>query len=38
VRLPIEMYTAEREREFDAAEADVADLLGAKPPGLLFRS
>lgn len=27
VTLPIEMYTAEREREFDAAEADLAELL-----------
>jgi AbrB family looped-hinge helix DNA binding protein len=30
VTLPIEMYTAEREREFDAAEADLADILDAK--------
>jgi antitoxin PrlF len=30
VTLPIEMYTAEREREFDAAEADLAALLDAR--------
>jgi antitoxin PrlF len=30
VTLPVEMYTAEREREFDAAEADLADFLGAR--------
>jgi len=30
VTLPIEMYTVEREREFDAAEADLADVLEVK--------
>ena len=30
VTLPIEMYTAEREREFDAAEAGLADFLDTK--------
>lgn len=30
VTLPVEMYTLEREREFDAAEADLGDYLGRK--------
>ena len=30
VTLPIEMYTSTREREFDAAESDVADFLSAR--------
>lgn len=30
VTLPIEMYSAEREAEFDAAEAELATLLAAK--------
>jgi AbrB family looped-hinge helix DNA binding protein len=30
VTLPIEMYTAEREREFDAAEADLGAYIGRK--------
>ena len=30
VTLPIELYSAAREREFDAAEAELARLLGAK--------
>ncbi len=29
VALPVEMYTAERVREFNAAEADLADWYGA---------
>ncbi len=29
VTLPIEIYTPEREREFDAAEADLAEVLAA---------
>ena len=34
VTLPIEIYGAEREAEFDAAEAELAGTLGAKaPPG-----
>jgi AbrB family looped-hinge helix DNA binding protein len=30
VTLPIEMYTPEREREFDAAEAELGTYLGRK--------
>jgi AbrB family looped-hinge helix DNA binding protein len=30
VTLPVEIYTAEREREFDAAEADLAAVLRAE--------
>lgn len=33
VTLPVEVYSAEREREFDAAEADLAQLLGAQGSG-----
>jgi len=32
VTLPVEVYTAEREREFDAAEADLATVLAAREP------
>ncbi|HUD26491.1 MAG TPA: AbrB/MazE/SpoVT family DNA-binding domain-containing protein [Burkholderiaceae bacterium] len=32
VTLPIEIYTPEREREFDAAEADLAAFFRAKEP------
>ncbi len=32
VTLPIEIYTTEREREFDAAEAELAAVLGGKKP------
>ena len=32
VTLPIELYTPGREREFDAAEADLATVLGGKTP------
>jgi antitoxin PrlF len=32
VTLPVEIYTPEREREFDAAEADLAALLSSKTP------
>ncbi len=28
--LPLELYTPEREREFDAAEAELAAVLGSK--------
>jgi AbrB family looped-hinge helix DNA binding protein len=31
VTLPVEIYTPEREREFDEAEAELAAFLGAKP-------
>jgi AbrB family looped-hinge helix DNA binding protein len=31
VTLPIEMYSPEREREFDAAEAELGAYLGRKP-------
>ena len=31
VTLPIELYTPEREREFDRAEAELAEVLAAKP-------
>ena len=31
VTLPVELYTPEREREFDEAEAELADLFRAKP-------
>ena len=34
VTLPVEMYTAERVREFDAAEQELAACLGAKPPAV----
>jgi antitoxin PrlF len=30
VTLPVELYTSEREREFDAAEADLAAALASK--------
>ena len=33
VTLPIEIYSAEREQEFDAAEAELAAVLSAKPRG-----
>ena len=33
VTLPIEMYTPEREREFDEAEAELARVLARKPRG-----
>ena len=35
VTLPLEMYTPQREREFDAAEAELAEVLGAarRPAG-----
>jgi AbrB family looped-hinge helix DNA binding protein len=33
VTLPIEIYTPERVREFDAAEAELARLLSDKPTG-----
>lgn len=32
VTLPLEVYTPEREREFDAAEADLATVLTAQEP------
>ena len=32
VTLPIELYSAEREREFDAAEAELASFLNSKRP------
>lgn len=31
VTLPVEVYTAERESDFDAAEADLAAVLARKP-------
>jgi AbrB family looped-hinge helix DNA binding protein len=31
VTLPIEMYSDERIREFDAAEAELAEVLGKRP-------
>jgi AbrB family looped-hinge helix DNA binding protein len=34
VTLPLEVYTPEREREFDAAEADLATVLNAQEPAL----
>ena len=34
VTLPIEMYTPERVREFDAAEAGLAEVFAAKAPGV----
>jgi len=33
VTLPIEIYSPEREREFDIAETELADFLGKKRPG-----
>jgi AbrB family looped-hinge helix DNA binding protein len=30
VTLPVELYTPEREREFDAAEAELAEVLAAR--------
>jgi AbrB family looped-hinge helix DNA binding protein len=33
ITLPIETYSPEREREFDAAEAELAVLLGKPPTG-----
>jgi AbrB family looped-hinge helix DNA binding protein len=32
VTLPVEVYTPEREREFDAAEAELAEVLAAREP------
>jgi len=32
VTLPLEVYTPEREREFDQAEADLATVLAARQP------
>jgi antitoxin PrlF len=32
VTLPVEMYTPERVREFDSAEADLAAFLSRRPP------
>jgi AbrB family looped-hinge helix DNA binding protein len=32
VTLPIELYSPEREREFDAAEAELATVLDSKKP------
>lgn len=32
VTLPLEVYTPEREREFDAAEAELATVLAAREP------
>jgi AbrB family looped-hinge helix DNA binding protein len=32
VTLPLEVYTPEREREFDAAEADLATVLAVREP------
>jgi AbrB family looped-hinge helix DNA binding protein len=32
VTLPVELYTPEREREFDEAEAELAAALARKPP------
>jgi AbrB family looped-hinge helix DNA binding protein len=32
VILPVELYTHEREREFDAAEAELATVLAARQP------
>lgn len=34
VTLPVEIYTAERVREFDAAEQELAAYLGAKAPAV----
>ena len=34
VTLPVEMYTPERVREFDAAEQELAAYLGAKAPAV----
>ena len=31
VTLPLELYTPQREREFDAAEAELAEVLAATP-------
>lgn len=33
VTLAVEVYTPQREREFDKAEAELATLLAGKPPG-----
>lgn len=33
VTLPVELYTPEREREFDEAEADLAAFMGTMPGG-----
>ena len=38
VTLPVEIYTPEREREFDAAEAELAALLGERTPPVSRRS
>ena len=32
ITLPVEIYTPEREREFDEAEADLAEVLQGKAP------
>ena len=32
VTLPVEMYTPQREQEFDAAEAELAKVLARRPP------
>lgn len=32
VTLPVELYTPDREREFDAAEAELATVLSAREP------
>jgi antitoxin PrlF len=34
VTLPVEVYTPERESDFDAAEADLAAVLAGKPKNL----
>ncbi len=33
VTLPVEVYSPERQREFDAAEAELAAVLARQPPG-----
>jgi len=38
VTLPVEVYTAEREREFDEAEAELAVVLARKPRGRPLRT
>lgn len=38
VTLPVELYTPDREREFDEAEADLARLFAAKKPAPARRS
>lgn len=34
VTLPVEIYTPEREREFDEAEAELATVLAGRPPAV----